>query len=427
MINSLWFKRDGNAVWICIENIYACLHMKILFLSAFYPPDIGGGAEITLKNLVDCFYNYGHNVVVLSIGSEKGIHIDNVDGVKVYRAGIRNIYFHLQQIKRSAINRFFWHLLDIYNPFMNDYIHEVIDEEKPDLVSCHNVTGWSIAAWDAIADHDIPIVQVLHDLYLICVRSTMFTDSGQCENQCALCRMMRLPHATRSVRLDAVVGISNFMLERFANYGYFRQVPFREVIYNTRYFPRNVLPDSARQDDGKVVFGFIGTLASSKGIERLLQAFTKSARSNWRLRIAGTGRKDYTEKLFSKWKDPRITFLGYTSQEDFFPAIDLCVVPSLWNEPLGMVVPESFMFGVPVLGSKRGGIPEMIVEGVNGQLFDPDISGDLESALIDMAGKVSEWRRDRSAIVNSASMFADIRGWVQRWESLYSRVCSNRR
>ena len=400
--------------------------MKILFLSAFYPPDIGGGAEITLKTLADCFYNQGHNVVVLSIGSGKGLHIDNVDGIKVYRAGIKNLYFHLQQRKRSAINRLFWHVLDMYNPFMNDYIHDVLEEEKPDLVSCHNITGWSIAAWDVIADHDIPVVQVLHDLYLICVKSTMFNDSGPCERQCALCRIMRFRHATRSMRLDGVVGISNFMLQRFSDSGYFQHVPFREVIYNTRHFSRNILPDSARQDDGTIVFGFIGSLVPSKGIERLLQAFMKIGRSNWRLHIAGKGKKEYTEKLMGMWNDSRITFLGYSSQEAFFPTIDLCVVPSLWNEPLGMVVPEAFMFGLPVLGSVRGGIPEMIKDGVNGQLFDPDIPGDLESALTDMAGKVVYWRRNRSAIINSASVFGDTTGWVAQWESLYSRVLAHR-
>jgi glycosyltransferase involved in cell wall biosynthesis len=48
------------------------------------------------------------------------------------------------------------------------------------------------------------------------------------------------------------------------------------------------------------------------------------------------------------------------------------------DEALGMVVVESFAFGIPVIGSNTGGIPEMISESINGMLFDPYKEGDLE-------------------------------------------------
>ena len=48
---------------------------------------------------------------------------------------------------------------------------------------------------------------------------------------------------------------------------------------------------------------------------------------------------------------------------------DLCVVPSLWLETGPLVVLESFAAGVPVLGSRLGGIAELVRDGVDGLLF----------------------------------------------------------
>jgi len=67
--------------------------------------------------------------------------------------------------------------------------------------------------------------------------------------------------------------------------------------------------------------------------------------------------------------------------EDFLPEIDVLVVPSVWDEPLPTVVVEAFTHGVPVIGSRRGGIPELIEDGRTGLLFDPAQPGSLEAAL----------------------------------------------
>lgn len=409
-------------VWFHVVNYCVLLFMKILFLSTFYPPYIGGGVEITLKTLVDCLKLHGHQAVVLSIGSDKGLHVDEIDGIKVYRAGIRNIYFHFQPTNTTPIHRFLWHVLDIYNPLMSSYIHDVISTEKPDLVSCHNLTGWSVAAWDSISDHDIPVVQVLHDLYLLCARSTMFKGSAPCSGQCSLCRIMRLPHAKKSKEVSAVVGISKFILDRFVRYGYFHDTRLKEVIHNIRDVSRNQLPVHSRKQDGTIIFGFIGTLAPNKGVEMLLHVFMQGALSHWRLCIAGNGNGRYVSYLKERFQDSRITFLGYCKQYDFFSQIDICVVPSLWEEPLGMVVAESLLSGIPVIGSSRGGISEMITEDVNGKLFDPSIQGNLSSVIRDMADNLLFWKEKTESIRQSGEEFSDVENWVKSWENLYERL-----
>jgi hypothetical protein len=98
------------------------------------------------------------------------------------------------------------------------------------------------------------------------------------------------------------------------------------------------------------------------------------------------------------------------------------IVPSIWYDALGMVVVESFAFGVPVIGSNIGGVSEMIIEGVNGMLFDPYKEGDLEEKMLKFESKISDWRNKSEIIKQSAQKFFDYEGWLNQWEELYKLV-----
>ena len=397
--------------------------MKILFLNTFYAPHIKGGAEVILQEQAVGLMKLGHEITVLCTSPDPGLRKTVLNGVTVYRAGLRNIYFQDDKSAPSALRRTLWHAIDMYNPFMMEHIRNVVSAEKPDVISSHNLTGWSIAAWDAASEYGIPIVQVLHDHYLLCPKSTMFNGDSVCGSQCRICHLMRLRHATASNKVAAVVGVSNYILDRFTKSGYFSDTQVREVIHNVRDF--SVASDAGSMREGKVdvlTFGFIGALNRGKGIELLLETFQNIATANWRLIVAGTGKKEYQEYLEKKYSDPRICFPGYCEAEKFYKMIDICVAPSLWEEALGMVVSESLQFGVPVIGSCRGGIPEMLRHGISGLLFDPDEDGDLGLAMMKMAGSINTWKRNRPAIIENSLPFKDVSGWLKRWECLYNKV-----
>ncbi|MHB1347692.1 MAG: glycosyltransferase, partial [Candidatus Humimicrobiaceae bacterium] len=91
--------------------------------------------------------------------------------------------------------------------------------------------------------------------------------------------------------------------------------------------------------------------------------------------------KDYENMLELKFSAKNINFLGFCDISNFLPKIDVLIVPSLWNEPFGRVIIEAYSFGVPVIGSNRGGIPELIEDGKTGFIFDPDINKDLENKI----------------------------------------------
>jgi len=337
--------------------------MKILYINSLYSPMIEGGAEISLKLIVEGLKSRGHEVVVLSLSPDLGLKEDNVDEVKVYRAGLNNRYWPYAKAKPGKLSRLGWHITDRVNTEMGKVVKKILELEKPDIVSCHNLAGWSVSVWDEIHAARIPIVQVLHDLYLLCPNSNMFKGNTPCTKQCTSCKLLRLSHPTKSKKVKAVVGISQNILSRFTDAGYFKKAE-KYVIYNTRAIeePAHKLP---RRKDQKLIIGYIGTLSPIKGIEWLIDQF-KTLGFPANLLIAGKGEKNYENKLKKAAKGHAIEFLGYQNSQEFFSKIDVVVVPSLWQEPLGMVAIEALANHIPVIANKAGGLQETVQDRING-------------------------------------------------------------
>lgn len=396
---------------------------KILFLNTYDDPAAGGGVEMTLHHLTHGLRRCGIEPVILSTAASTGLDEVNRNGVRVYRAGLRNVYWPDMKKRHSAVARRVWHVGDSYNLSMQTLLRRVLEVECPDVVSLHNLSGWSAAAWRTIADMRFPSVQVLHDSYVVCPKATMYKHGINCASPCMSCRLLRLPHRRLSNLVSAVVGVSDFILNRHVDQGYFRQVPIRRVIHNARdrgELGADVTP--AHRLDGPLRFGFIGRLALTKGIEVLLKAFSAASVPEAELWIAGSGKTDYEQPLRQRYASKYVRFLGRVSQQEFYPQVDVVVVPSLWNEPLGMVVAEAMAFGCPVIASRRGGIPEMIEDGINGMLFEPNHPWELVAAMERIAHSSTLRSRMRRAALAASKRFVDIDAWVSSYRDLYASL-----
>ena len=352
--------------------------MKILYINSLYSPLIEGGAEISLKLIVEGMKSLGHEVVVLSLMPEKGLHQNKVDGVKVYRAGLQNSYWPYSRAKKNKLARLKWHYQDQSNEKMSSVVEEVLEIEKPDIVSCHNLAGWSAEVWKPIFESGTPIVQVLHDLYLLCPNSNMFKNELTCENQCFICKILRSNHAEKSKQVTAVVGISTSILQRFIDFGYFPNAS-KNIIYNTRTIP-NPAPKQLRKSEQAIRFGYLGTLSKVKGLEWMIEQFNMLD-FEASLSLAGKGDKAYEQHLKELSSRSAIKFVGYVNSTEFLSEIDVLIVPSLWEEPLGMVAIEALANHVPVIANKRGGLQETVKDGING-LYCYDHSPDSLSAAM---------------------------------------------
>ncbi|KTT30352.1 glycosyltransferase family 4 protein [Pseudomonas rhizoryzae] len=353
--------------------------MKLLFLNSFYPPHVGGGAELILQRSVEGFQQRGHEVCVLVTGPAAGLVQEQVNGVRVYRAGLKNLYWPLTQQRPGPLARFGWHFRDQYNKSMRTPLREVLQRERPDLVVCHNLSGWSVSAWDEIRASGTPLVQVLHDMYLLCPKNTLFKKGQSCQKLCGSCAALRRPHAAHSAQVDAVVGVSRYLLETIRDKGYFQGVP-AQVIHNSSLIDGNHEARPPSPAGNPLRFGYLGTLSENKGVGWLIEQFQRLS-LNATLTIAGKGQLAYEEQLKAMADPSRVSFVGYQRPQDFFNSIDVFVVPSLWAEPFGMVAVEACAFQKPVIASRMGGLPEIVRDGVNGLLCNPADRDSLGRAL----------------------------------------------
>ena len=402
--------------------------MKVLFLHALADPARGGGAEVIVWEQIRGLQAAGHACALLGTSDRPGLHREQHVGVPVWLAGICNLYWPYDNRARPAASRTAWHAIDSYNPLMQGYLRQVIAAEKPDVISMHNLPGWSAAAWVTAARAGVPAVQVLHDYYAICPKASQYKRGRNCIRQCASCRVFRLPHRALSNRLSAVVGVSQFVLDRHVAEGYFSQVPVRRVIHNARD-SRSLGLDNvpAAVPHAGLRFGYIGRLDPPKGIDPLIDAFRSLPHADAELWIAGSGKPDYERALRARAQgDARIRFLGRVAPVEFYPQVDVVVVPSLWNDILPTVVFEAMAYGKPVIGARRGGIPEMIQDGVSGLLFDPDRPDALPMALANLADHRNQIGGIGISAAAARKPFVDTDEVCRKYLNVYSTLGSTR-
>jgi glycosyltransferase involved in cell wall biosynthesis len=363
-----------------------------LFISNQYSPNVIGGAEITVQTLVEELQQRGHQVCVVSLSPDGEDSVDTVNGVRVHRVATRNLYTPFKGQHHPAL-RALWHLVDIFNPSMATRVGRILDEERPDWVSAHNLGGFSIAAWSSVKARKIKLSQFLHDYYLICPRTTMNNDGTNCPTPCASCRMYAAPKKAASQLPDVVIGVSRFVLDKHLELGFFRRA-HSGVVYNGRGADPPA-PRRSRDPKEPLVIGFIGRVEAVKGIETLLEAATRLPGGRFRLRVAGRAPDlDYLRRLQQKYPLPEVEYLGYVKSHEFYPQVDLVVVPSLWHEPLPGVVYEPLGYGVPVIASRVGGIPEILAGARCGRLFRP---GDVDELVTHLRAALDGWGTDAPA------------------------------
>ncbi len=159
------------------------------------------------------------------------------------------------------------------------------------------------------------------------------------------------------------------------------------TVYNGITMPEGL---SAVEKDPQAPFvvGTAARLIPSKGIRILIDGvnLVYQQKQNIRLEIYGDGpqRRELEEYITHKGMDGFIRFHGFSSQLDaVYPSMDVFVLPS-FNEGLGIALLEAMAFGVPVIGTKVGGIPEIIQAGYNGELVNPGDSQELARKIIDL-------------------------------------------
>ncbi len=333
--------------------------MKVLLVNTLYEPYVLGGAERSVRIIATYLKSRGITPVVATTFTED--RVEYVDGIKVYYIKTPNIYWPYLAKRKSRFVKPVWHLVDSYNPITTGKIRKLVMEEGIELLHTNNLAGFSTSVWSI----DIPKVHTLRDLYLMCIRSTMFKGGRECRKQCLECKLLSIPRKVMSREVDAVTGISRYILDKHLNSGYFTRARMREVVYN----PIEKILSPNRPALPPVVFGYSGSLTPHKGIEFLLKAFQKVKGKALLLVFGKSPDPQYETYLRERYESERVRFMGFLKPDEIYPRIHVVIVPSLLNEPFGRVIPEAYAHGLPVIASSRGGIPEIVVPEETGLLF----------------------------------------------------------
>ena len=372
--------------------------MRVLFLNNFFY--LRGGSERVLFEEMRMLKEAGHEVAVFSRANRQNEASEYEryfpPDIDTETGGIS-----LRTLKTAKEL--------IYSASAKEGIEKLVEQFKPDIAHAHNIYGrLSLSVLDGLKEKRVPTVLTLHDYKLLCPNYLMLNHGEICER----CKGRKFRNAfyTRCHK-NSYPASAIYAFESWFNHSFGKYNSVRAFISPSRFLHEKAVDfglDPKRVDfipnfiDTKKIpisdapgahLLYLGRLSPEKGITTLLRAFTilcsvhlspKLGNIDIPLLIVGDGplRRDL-EAAFAR-SDDHIRFSGYLSGKllkDAITGARAVVMPSEWyeNAPLSLI--EAFAYGKPVIGTRIGGIPEMIDDGLNGLLFEPGNVEDLKDKL----------------------------------------------
>lgn len=345
--------------------------MRIAILCSAFEPYIKGGGEVSTKELAVTLIEGGADIHVFTVFEEQKEEI--VNDLPVTRVKHANYYWSYTP-KGGSFTKLLWHMKDADNNDMAIRMMSFLKQYRPDIVITSTIEDISSSIWRLVSKENIPIIHILRSYSLLCPKATMFKNNKSCLAQCLSCHAITTRKKTNSNYVDAVVGISNYILDVHRTHGYFKN-SLGATIYN-------VVDDMGRGNKSerylwepvkakKVVLGFLGNILPTKGLDMLVEAVGNCEYTKYiELKVGGDGDVAFKNKVLdlASRQGVNINFLGRVQPKEFFESVDWLVVPSLWHEPFGRIVAESIYFNTPVIVSSVGGMPELVKED-NGYIY----------------------------------------------------------
>ena len=140
-----------------------------------------------------------------------------------------------------------------------------------------------------------------------------------------------------------------------------------------------------QETGGPIVFGMAARFIADKGHDVAVRALARLNHLDCRLKLAGNANNAWGNSIASLASElgviDRVEFLGHCDDMPaFYKAVDVIVAPSR-REALSLTLIEAAMHGLPVVASRVGGIPEVVIHGQTGFLADPEDTKGFADAL----------------------------------------------
>lgn len=263
---------------------------------------------------------------------------------------------------------------------------------KPAVVHAHNTFPLvSPAIYWVAARLSVPVVQTLHNFRLLCPQAMFLREGKVCEDclgkipwrgairgcyrdsipQSAVVAGMLTAHRTIGTWQEKVtryIALNAFSRNKFIEGG----LPASRIVIKPNFVDFDAPPAVERSG-----FLFVGRLSAEKGIGVLVKASRNLQGAP--IRVAGTGPEG---KLLedASWIEALGTLSGDAVRAEMCRAMAL-VLPSICYEQFPRTLVEAFGCGLPVITSRLGALPELVIDGVTGLLFDSGNTQDLAEKM----------------------------------------------
>jgi glycosyltransferase involved in cell wall biosynthesis len=406
--------------------------MRILMLSQFYPPVIGG-EEQHVRTLSIELAARGHDIAVVTLWQQGLAKFELDRGVRIYRIC-------------GTIQRLPWLFTDKGRPFAPPFpdpgimlaLRQIIEREHPEIVHAHNWLAYSflpLKSWSKAR-----FIVTLHNFNLVCAKLTLMYHDIPCSGpnmvKCLKCAgrhygvakgvptvlgnwtMAKVEKKAADMFLvvSHAVAVDNGLIND--------ELPF-QVIPNFMPDVVDMLQGDAdsylEQLPSEDFLLFVGALGHSKGVDVLLRAY-KDLSGAPPLVLIGYQTPEWSALaehipdnvfVFKNW--PRHAVMAAWKRSM------IALVPSVWAEPFGIVAIEAMSVGRPIIASRIGGLIDIVVDGETGLLVEPGSVSALRFAMEQLlANPDLRIRMGKAALRKVVDFQAET--VIPRIEQIYERV-----
>lgn len=362
--------------------------MKILIVNKFLYPN--GGAETYVFEIGKQLQKMGHEVQYFGMeheGRVVGNHAESYTS---------NMDFHTGKLARLL-----YPLRIIYSREARKKIRVVLDDFKPDVVHLNNFTYqitpsilYEIRKFEKQNKRPVKIVATVHDPQLVCPNHMLIY--GTTGKPCELCLSGQFRHCAKGKcihgsTVKSILGMVESRLYRSLHAyrmidtvicpSYFIESKLKanpDIDGRTKMLRNFIsISEPTEQKTEKSYVLYFGRYSEEKGIRTLI----KAAKELPEIPFIFAGSGPFEEEVNAVSNIENKGFTTGSALADLIVNASFSLIASECFENCPFSVMESQMLGTPVIGADIGGIPELIREGVDGELYKSGSVEELKSAI----------------------------------------------
>ena len=280
-------------------------------------------------------------------------------------------------------------------------IRQILEDFRPDLIHIVNPAVLGLGGLYYAKSLDVPLVASYHTHL---PKYLEHYGLGMLEG--VLWELLKALHNQAQINLCT----STAMQEALTSHGIERVEVWQKGVDTELFRPelasQEVRSHLSQGHPESPILLYVGRLSAEKEIDRIKPVL--EAIPNARLALVGDG--PYRQELEKHFEGTPTHFVGYLTGKNLaaaFASADAFVFPSR-TETLGLVLLEAMAAGCPVIAANAGGIPDIVTDGINGYLFDPQD----ENGAIGATKRLLAHQLEREVLRRNARQEAEKWGWA---------------